>query len=208
MSFKRDIHHSFFSSLPGRFKYSVLAGYPNLLPDGVSVMTYQALSPRDKKFMNFLHEFLYRDEIDDLRIIGLVGSIGAGKTHLMCGAANLPRCYDYRTFVNWRNITPDLLRELNMSVSEYVHLLLEWGYLFIDDVKLENKLQSDVFATLITTLYNQDTHPGVIFTENWDPAQGDIKAVWNTLVPTYVYDRLVNMTVFMPITSGSRRGEQ
>lgn len=208
MSLKRDVYHSLFSSLPARFKYATLAGYPDLLPEGVTRLKYQALNQRDEKFITFLHDFLYRDEIDDLRIVGVVGSVGVGKTHLMCGAANLPRCHDYRTVVDWRSITYDLLKSLDASPKEYVDLLLEWGYLFIDDVKLENKLQTEIFTLLITTLYNQDKHPGMVFTENWDPAQGDIKAVWNSLVPTFVYDRLVNMTAFMPMVAGSRRSEQ
>jgi DNA replication protein DnaC len=110
--------------------------------------------------------------------------------------------------LNWRSVTYDLLKELGVSVNEFVDLILEWGYLFIDDIKLETKLHTEVFTALLATLYNHDSHPGVIFTENWDPAQGEIKAVWNTMVPEFVFDRLVNMTVFMPVTSGSRRFEQ
>lgn len=203
----RDDYGEYFWKLPSRFHYAIFENADHILPASAKPLEYKLLSDKDKKYHKFLKDFIYRDIHDDLKIISLAGPVGIGKTHLMCACANFIRCYRNRTFFNWQDLNWALLKELGLSPDEFVYLLLEFGYLYIDDIKFVNDLQISVFSALITSLYNDVKHPGVIFTQNWDQESGDIKELWLELVPEYIADRLFNMTQFVCMTGGSRRKE-
>jgi len=203
----RDKYGEYFWKLPQRFQNAIFEGEEHILLPTAKPLVYKILSEKDRRYHSFLRSFIYRDVQDDIKIISLAGPVGIGKTHMMCSCANFIRCYRNRTFFNWQDLTWSLLKELNLSQEEFVYLLLEFGYLFIDDIKFSNDLQISVFSSLITSLYNDVNHPGIIFTQNWDQESGDVKELWLELVPEYIADRLFNMTQFIKMKGGSRRKE-
>jgi len=208
-SLVRDLNYDFFTSLPPKFKYAVLPEEPDMFPKMAERNVYHLVTERDKKFATFLRSFIYQECQPSLKVVGLVGSVGAGKTHLMCAAANLVRCYDFRTFFAWRSLSIDLLISLGMHPPEFSQILLDQCPLFIDDLKFTDKtgMGIEIFSSMIMELYDNPEHPGIIFTQNWEEGVGDIKDHWYRMVPPHIADRLVSMTQFLKMTGPSRREE-
>jgi len=206
----RDMNYSYMSSLPSRFRNAVLEGCPDVLLDDAERLTYKYLSNKDRVYGHFLNDFIYREIQDDLKVVAIAGSVGVGKTHLMCASANLIRCHDFRSIFLWRDLSYDLFKRLEVRKSEFIDLLMEYGFLFIDDVKFDagDNLQAELFTELILKLYDHDRHPGLIFTHNWDDTGGDIKDFWLERLPEYVADRFLNMTAFLKMTDGSKREDR